>query len=160
MKASINDGGTAFPMQDPQAIHAYAQGKVAHLPESDVAERDRVYMAARAQAVGGMTLRDYFAAKAMQGQLASFPSDAEPAEFTARIAVDAYLIADAMLKAREGGAADDLSAERDTLREAMREIATTEANSNSDPDVMGAALDNVVAVAQGALRACKKRGAA
>lgn len=107
MKASINDGGTAFPMQDPQAIHAYAQGAVANLPESDVAERDRVYLAARAQAVGGMSLRDYFAAKAMQAYLSGHiahhghesywpPND---------IATEAYGVADAMLKAREGGAA-------------------------------------------------------
>lgn len=34
-------------------------------------------------------------------------------------------------------------------------IAATEACSNSDPDVMGEALDNAVAIAQGALRACQ-----
>ena len=45
----------------------------------------------------GMTLRDYFAAKAMQGFLATVkvgcPDDL--------IALDAYNLADAMLKARE-----------------------------------------------------------
>ena len=45
----------------------------------------------------GMTLRDYFAAKAMQGFLATVkvgcPDDL--------IAIDAYNLADAMLKARE-----------------------------------------------------------
>lgn len=45
----------------------------------------------------GMTLRDYFAAKAMQGFLGSVkvgcPDDL--------IAIDAYNLADAMLKARE-----------------------------------------------------------
>ena len=45
----------------------------------------------------GMSLRDYFAAKAMQGFLATVkvgcPDDL--------IAVDAYNLADAMLKARE-----------------------------------------------------------
>ena len=50
-----------------------------------------------------------------------------------------------------------LRTERDTLLNALRKIATTEACSNSDPDVMGAALDNAVAVAQGALRACQQR---
>jgi hypothetical protein len=45
---------------------------------------------------GGMTLRDYFAAKAMQGLLASTKvTDARI------IAIDAYQAADAMLKARE-----------------------------------------------------------
>jgi hypothetical protein len=49
----------------------------------------------------GMTLRDYFAAKAMQGIIASEqPGDEEFAtlEMCAR---DAYKYADAMLKARE-----------------------------------------------------------
>ena len=51
----------------------------------------------------GMTLRDYFAAKAMQGILASYPKwthngeQVEPEEL-ARIA---YVSADAMLKTRE-----------------------------------------------------------
>jgi len=47
----------------------------------------------------GMTLRDYFAAKAMQGMLANqhqFIADDQ-----AMYARDAYLLADAMLKARE-----------------------------------------------------------
>lgn len=48
-----------------------------------------------------------------------------------------------------------LRAERDTLLNALRQIATTEACSNSDPALMGAALDNAVATAQGALRACQ-----
>ena len=47
----------------------------------------------------GMTLRDYFAAKAMQAMIASphMPSafDMQP------VAEKAYIIADAMLKARE-----------------------------------------------------------
>jgi hypothetical protein len=43
----------------------------------------------------GMTLRDYFAAKAMQGLLANNNIDAQ------QIAKAAYIVADAMLKARE-----------------------------------------------------------
>ena len=43
----------------------------------------------------GMTLRDYFAAKAMQGLLANNNLDAQ------QIAQAAYKVADAMLKARE-----------------------------------------------------------
>lgn len=99
MNTSIKDGGTAFPMQDPQAIHAYAQGAVANLPESDVAERDRAYLAARAQAVGGMSLRDYFAAHALANAYTAHEGD------PSRVGEWAYHIADAMLKAREGGAA-------------------------------------------------------
>lgn len=50
-----------------------------------------------------------------------------------------------------------LRTERDTLLNALRQIALTEACSNSDPEVMGKALDNCVAIAQGALRACQQR---
>lgn len=46
----------------------------------------------------GMTLRDYFAAKALAGMLANSSIDAlKPEEFSS----DAYLYADAMLKKRE-----------------------------------------------------------
>jgi len=45
----------------------------------------------------GMTLRDYFAAKAMQGFLSTVKVDC-PDDL---IAIDAYNLADAMLKARE-----------------------------------------------------------
>ena len=47
-------------------------------------------------AQSGMTLRDYFAAKAMQGFMADSFLQAEVDEFAAR----AYDMADAMLKAR------------------------------------------------------------
>jgi len=49
----------------------------------------------------GMTLRDYFASKALDGYLSSMSGDVEPAEFASRIAADCYVLADAMLKARE-----------------------------------------------------------
>jgi hypothetical protein len=45
----------------------------------------------------GMTLRDYFAAKAMQGFLATGRTD----YLDKYIAIDAYNLADAMLEARE-----------------------------------------------------------
>jgi hypothetical protein len=44
---------------------------------------------------GGMTLRDYFAAKAMQGLCSGNNTNAK------EIAQAAYIVADAMLKARE-----------------------------------------------------------
>jgi hypothetical protein len=58
--------------------------------------------------VGGMTLRDYFAAKAMQSILPSYQnvfddetgSDDDPT-FPELLAKDAYVMADAMLKVRE-----------------------------------------------------------
>jgi hypothetical protein len=53
----------------------------------------------------GMSLRDYFAAKAMQGIVSALAQGIRPAD-VARLASDAYGIADMMLKARQeqGGA--------------------------------------------------------
>ena len=48
----------------------------------------------------GMTLRDYFAARAMQGMLSGASSDLN-AEFYQRVVTKAYSLADAMLKERE-----------------------------------------------------------
>ena len=54
---------------------------------------------------GGMTLRDYFAAKAMQGLLANGwcaeQREIAPNMGEREIALDAYRLADAMMKARE-----------------------------------------------------------
>lgn len=52
------------------------------------------------QGYPGMTLRDYFAAKAMQGWLANFPRNCA-ADDSEWIAKKAYVLADAMLAARE-----------------------------------------------------------
>ncbi|MDN7609536.1 hypothetical protein QZM28_22855 [Burkholderia multivorans] len=71
----INDGGPAFP-EVPGECNVY-QGKP------------------------GMTLRDYFAAKALVGYLASVAPELEPAEHASSIAADCYAFADAMLDARE-----------------------------------------------------------
>ena len=49
---------------------------------------------------GGMTLRDYFAAKAMQSFLDEVGSGSDQ-RFYKDIAIGAYQVADAMLKARE-----------------------------------------------------------
>lgn len=101
MADQVHDGGTAFPMQDAQAIHSYAAAKIVDV--TDHKERDRLYLAARAEAIGGMTLRDYFAAKAMQAA-ATNPVGADGFTFDERAAW-AYAQADAMLKARKVGAA-------------------------------------------------------
>lgn len=95
--SAAHDGGTAFPMQDPQAIHAYAMGKVAGM-SGDTDERDKAYLQARAEAVGGMSLRNYLAAKAMQAMTeGSWPDGADRDEIARR----SYLMADAMLKASQ-----------------------------------------------------------
>lgn len=118
----INDGGPAFPMQEPQAIYAKAAAAIAHIPGDQTEERDRAYMQARADAVGGMSLRDYFATHCdigdvdqlsvhvgagLLGRNPPLPHD-DPlgcmqwwAEYRARLR---YIEADAMLKARAGEA--------------------------------------------------------
>jgi hypothetical protein len=48
----------------------------------------------------GMTLRDYMAAKAMQGLLAGLLADGQDLKWD-QVAIDSYRQADAMLKARE-----------------------------------------------------------
>lgn len=56
------------------------------------------------QGYEGLTVRDYFAAKAMQGWLASYPESEQHPVATHRenmVAELSYLMADAMLKARE-----------------------------------------------------------
>ena len=69
MSNKINDGGPAFPM--------------GYHPEGNSADHF------------GMTIRDYFAAAALQGNLI------EPTASNDDVAKWAYSLADAMLKARE-----------------------------------------------------------
>ncbi len=53
------------------------------------------------QMTQGMTLRDYFAAKAMQGLMGRVWGELPPEELFKTWATSAYALADAMLKARE-----------------------------------------------------------
>jgi hypothetical protein len=55
------------------------------------------YLTTEYEPVGGMLLRDYFAAKAMQGLLSDNSIKGAVLEFAAR----SYVMADAMLAARE-----------------------------------------------------------
>jgi hypothetical protein len=99
---SKKDGGTAFPMQNSDAIHFYARAKQleheAGLDEDDESG-EAVYLAARAEAIGGMTLLDYFAAKALQGFIASKdrPTQFHPTDDAAYC----YALARAMLAERD-----------------------------------------------------------
>ncbi len=77
--SNTNTGGPAFPVADPFAVKC---------PPTD-AEALRLQQ--------GMTLRDYFAAKAMQGMCAGLKSG----DKVEHLPAFAYLMADAMLKARE-----------------------------------------------------------
>lgn len=75
MSNDIKDGGPAFPIPLDDRPGAY-------------------------EAHPGMTLRDYFAAKAMQALIAEHDFGAEPRDLL--VARLAYLMADAMLAARGG----------------------------------------------------------
>jgi hypothetical protein len=50
----------------------------------------------------GMTLRDYFAAKALGGMLAELPKTCYGLDWQDKVTRTAYELADAMLRAREG----------------------------------------------------------
>lgn len=77
----MNDGGPAFP-------------------QSAITIGEKMVNAG----VHGMTLRDYFAAKALQGliPIIGVPEDREPDElWNAATAKEAYALADAMLRERD-----------------------------------------------------------
>ena len=117
--STIETGGPAFPMQEPQAIHAYAIAAVDGITDPD--ERDRAYLKARAEAVGGATLRDYFAthcgalgdevSMALAAELAATQGVAKPTDnkdlmgwhrfWCAVHAAHRYMMADAMIAARK-----------------------------------------------------------
>lgn len=87
--SAVNNGGPAFPVDEIHDQHAWDQsGKTRHL-----------------RAEQGMTLRDYFAAKAMAVVWTEIPDDEDRDLALDRLGRYAYEMADAMLKAREGGAA-------------------------------------------------------
>lgn len=92
--SATNNGGPAFPV-DQSVASAWAVFEHSNKPLSD-----KAYSELLSKLQSGMTLRDYFAAKAMQGYFtdpnAGFSSDA-----IQQGAQAAYRIADAMLKARE-----------------------------------------------------------
>lgn len=76
-----DDGGPEFPVTDEQSISGIS-------------------------ATHGMTLRDYFAAAAMQGWMASFdqhsrhPADCDGG--TEKVSIISYAMADAMIAERDG----------------------------------------------------------
>ena len=84
----VDDGGPAFPTRGEDFI----DGPQGRHPQS----------AWGMQPKEGMTLRDYFAGKALQGMLAGYGGDSNAT--IDEYASDAYRYADAMLKARSHGA--------------------------------------------------------
>jgi len=97
----INDGGPAFPGQwyDFQPCTG---DQVVREQWSGMSLRD--YFAAKAMQglLAAQALRDYFAAKAMQGLLAAQVHGFNDRPAKGPFASMAYEMADAMLKAREG----------------------------------------------------------
>lgn len=79
----INDGGPAFPTNATATTHGFYQ--------------DGQPCATHYGTTPGMTLRDYFAAAALQGMLTDSCIQGSDSQF----AESAYSYADAMLKARE-----------------------------------------------------------
>ncbi|WP_039322471.1 hypothetical protein [Pectobacterium betavasculorum] len=93
---SKQTGKLAFPVERHVA-HALALKNVG-------SEDETKYIAEVNKLCCGMTLRDYFAAKAMQGWLSSYGIDAVHPVISGNAnaaAKNAYALADAMLKARE-----------------------------------------------------------
>ena len=76
--SNTNTGGPAFPFP----AYTYPNGEINH-------------------GEGGASLRDYFAAKAMQGILAGNFPVTKTINADQLVAKSAYIMADAMLKARE-----------------------------------------------------------
>lgn len=103
---SLKHGGNAFPVGGNGEAHRMGVKATQGITDPD--ERDRVYNRATAQAAQGMSLRDHFAAKAMQGYLAN-PWQAKELDETGDSAAEqmrivaeiSYAMADAMLAARE-----------------------------------------------------------
>lgn len=82
---SKDNGGSAYPVPGFEYLNDADQTspeRVVHIPHH------------------GMTLRDYFAAAAAQGIMASGNACPETAQHFANIAEDAYILADAMLAER------------------------------------------------------------
>lgn len=79
MSGALDDGGPAFPVAG-----------MTGLPNGEVVYGEN-----------GMTLRDYFAAKAMQGMLADLPKTLYGLDWQTKVTESSYEIADAMLKARQ-----------------------------------------------------------
>jgi len=103
MSEQVKDGGPAFPSR-VSTVLKHSDGRK---PDTTMIESGHL----------GLSLRDYFAAKAMVAEYITSSSDATPEATAAlieaatragqtpieRIAFNAYRMADAMLAAREGG---------------------------------------------------------
>lgn len=74
---------------------------MANTPQT-VTSRNKEAILEAVQAASSVVFRDTFAASALTGYLASTATDFEPTEVASSIARDCYILADAMMEAREG----------------------------------------------------------
>ena len=95
--SNVNDGGPAFPM-DAGARHSLAAARTGGTDSSNEA----AYIAEYARLSTCLSVRDYFAAKAMQGAMGLLVTwgDAQPPSVADAVSHFAYRMADAMLAAR------------------------------------------------------------
>lgn len=103
-----SDGGPAFPCTENGTSHTIAMAAMLELPATASAdEKDKVYITTKAQAIQGMSLRDYFAGKCDISQYVpvdvfyrTYGRNPDASELAALIAEIRYIEADAMLAAR------------------------------------------------------------
>jgi hypothetical protein len=94
-------GGPAFPCSENGTSHTIAMAAMLQLSETaSTEEKDKVYIQTKANAMQGMSLRDYFAAKYMQGAVAGMLASDHDYPNRENMAQYAYLQADAILDAR------------------------------------------------------------
>lgn len=102
-----DSGGPAFPCSENGTSHTIAMAAMLELPETaSTDEKDKVYISTKANAMQGMSLRDYFAAKCDISQYApvdvfyrTYGRNPDASELAALIAELRYIEADAMLAA-------------------------------------------------------------
>jgi hypothetical protein len=98
-------GGVITDDEGSREMHTWHESGSYHLPVDGALSSLDLVMAvegeARAEAVGGISLRDYFAAAVLQGM---FADGGGPFDFLS-LAHEAYRMADAMLAQREKGGA-------------------------------------------------------
>ncbi len=88
---SKNTGGPAFPSGVVRKTRQRPNDPGSDFIISDITESKNP----------GLTLRDYFAAKALAPLIAAMVEDISEPQFEMLLAAQSYLIADAMLKERE-----------------------------------------------------------
>ena len=88
MSAPINDGGPAFPTTATATTHGFYQD----------GQPCMTHYGSRS----GITVRDYFAAAALQGIISDASVPASSKKDGELVSQSAYAFADALLKAREG----------------------------------------------------------